>query len=40
MSNELLSSFLDKLKESVVSVLPVSALVAALSLTPWVDISG
>ena len=29
MSNELLSSFLDKLKESVVSVLPVSALVAA-----------
>jgi hypothetical protein len=30
----------EKLKESVISVMPVSLLVLALSLTPWVDISG
>ncbi len=30
---------MDKLKESLFSVLPVSALVIALSLTPWVNIS-
>ena len=30
----------EKLKESVISVMPVSLLVFALSLTPWVDISG
>ena len=29
----------EKLKESLTSVLPVSVLVFALSLTPWVDIS-
>lgn len=32
-------SFGEKLKESLTSVLPVSILVFALSLTPWVDIS-
>ena len=32
-------SLLDKLKESVLSVLPVSLIVFVLSLTPWVDIS-
>ncbi|MCR5827717.1 MAG: DUF1538 domain-containing protein [Bacteroidales bacterium] len=32
-------SLWEKLKESLVSVLPVSALVVILSLTPWVDIS-
>lgn len=30
----------EKLKESVISVMPVSLLVFALSVTPWVDISG
>lgn len=30
----------EKLKESVISVMPVSLLVFALSLTPWVDISS
>lgn len=32
-------SLLDKLKESLTSVLPVSLLVLILSLTPWVDIT-
>ena len=31
---------MDKLKESLFSVLPVSLIVLVLSLTPWVDISG
>ena len=30
----------EKLKESVISVMPVSLLVFALSVTPWVDITG
>ena len=34
----ILSSLAGKLKESLFSVLPVSALVIALSLSPWVDI--
>lgn len=35
----ILTSLGSKLKESLISVLPVSVLVVALSLTPWVDIS-
>lgn len=38
-SRELWRSLLDKLKEALTSVLPVSVLVLALSLTPWVSIS-
>lgn len=34
----ILTSLGSKLKESLISVLPVSVLVVALSLTPWVDI--
>ncbi len=34
------SSLSEKLKESLVSVLPVSLIVLALSLTPWVNISA
>jgi hypothetical protein len=34
----ILTSLGSKLKESLLSVLPVSLLVVALSLTPWVDI--
>ena len=34
----ILTSLGSKLKESLLSVLPVSVLVVALSLTPWVDI--
>ncbi len=37
---DLWSSLLDKLKESLISVLPVCLLVLLLSLTPWVDITG
>lgn len=37
--SDLLSSIGAKLKESLVSVLPVSLIVLALSFTPWVDIS-
>ena len=37
---DLVYSLGSKLKESLVSVLPVSLIVLALSLTPWVDISG
>ena len=37
---DLVRSLGSKLKESLVSVLPVSLIVLALSLTPWVDISG
>ena len=37
---DLIRSLESKLKESLVSVLPVSLIVLALSLTPWVDISG
>ena len=39
-SHSLWLSLRDKLKEALFSVLPVSALVFALSVTPWVDISG
>lgn len=35
-----ISALGEKLKESLVSVLPVSLIVLALSLTPWVDISS
>lgn len=37
---EVINSLKDKLKESLVSVLPVSLIVLILSLTPWVNISG
>ena len=37
---ELWKSLREKLRESLVSVLPVSGLVFLLSVTPWVDISG
>ena len=37
---DLMYSLGSKIKESLVSVLPVSLIVLALSLTPWVDISG
>ena len=37
-SRYILTSLGGKLKESLLSVLPVSVLVVALSLTPWVDI--
>ena len=37
---ELWKSLREKLRESLVSVLPVSLLVFLLSVTPWVDISG
>ena len=36
---DLSKSLGDKLRESLISVLPVSVLVFALSITPWVDIS-
>lgn len=36
----IMASLDEKLKESVISVMPVSLLVFALSLTPWVDISS
>ena len=38
--HDLWSSLKDKLKEALVSVMPVSLIVLALSLTPWVDISS
>ena len=34
------ASLREKLKESLVSVMPVSLLVFILSITPWADISG
>ena len=37
--HDLWKSLREKLKESLISVLPVSVLVLLLSLTPWVDIS-
>jgi len=37
---DLMYSLGSKIKESLVSVLPVNLIVLALSLTPWVDISG
>ena len=37
---DLWKSLREKLKESLISVLPVSLLVFLLSVTPWVDISG
>ena len=37
---EFWKSLREKLKESLVSVMPVSLLVLILALTPWVDISG
>ena len=40
LRRELWKSLREKLKESLVSVLPVSVLVFLLSVTPWVDISG
>ena len=36
---ELWTSLREKLKESLISVVPVSLLVFLLSVTPWVDIS-
>ncbi len=36
----ILASLREKLKESLISVMPVSLLVFALSITPWVEISG
>jgi hypothetical protein len=38
--HDLWSSLQDKLKEALVSVMPVSLIVLALSLTPWVDITA
>ena len=38
--HDLWKSLREKLRESLVSVLPVSLLVFLLSVTPWVDISG
>ena len=40
ISGQLWSSLLDKLKEALTSVLPVSAIVLALYLLPWVEISN
>ena len=40
LRRDLWKSLREKLKESLVSVLPVSVLVFLLSVTPWVDISG
>ena len=40
VSRDLWKSLREKLKESLISVLPVSLLVFLLSVTPWVDISG
>ena len=37
---EFWKSLSEKLKESLVSVMPVSAIVLILALTPWVEISG
>lgn len=39
ISKDILSALGEKLKESLISVLPVSLIVLVLSLTPWVDIS-
>ena len=38
--HDLWKSLREKLKESLISVLPVTLLVFLLSITPWVDISG
>ena len=40
LSNKIWESLLDKLKEALTSVLPVSLLVLGLYLTPWVEISS
>ncbi len=40
ISRNLLQSLRDKFRESLTSVLPVTLLVFALSLTPWVDLSA
>ena len=40
VSRDLWKSLLDKLKEALASVVPVSLLVFILSVTPWVDISA
>ena len=39
IKKDLLKSLREKLKESLISVVPVSVLVFVLSITPWVDIS-